>query len=142
MIENASGGSDSEVRRALISLSPELAQRFRDPRVTAGIVLVVAGAIALFAGYWGVSGTVDPGRQLPYIISGGIGGLFLLGCGVACFFSSELADLRLEQRESLTLVRELHAEIAKLNASPMPPSAPEQTNGARPPRTRVKRSAE
>lgn len=97
--------------RPLISLTPEMAQRLRDPRTAVGIALVVAGAVALFVGYWGVSGTLDPGKQLPYIISGGIGGMFLLGAGVACFFSSELAELRQRQTEVLTTVQELRDAI-------------------------------
>jgi hypothetical protein len=98
---------DTTSARPLIALTPELAQRLRDPRNAVGIALVVAGAVALFVGYWGVSGTLDPGKQLPYIISGGIGGIFLLGAGVACFFSSELAELRRQQTEVLSTVQEL-----------------------------------
>jgi hypothetical protein len=81
-------------RRALIELTPELMRRLRDPRVVVGWILIAAGAIALFVGYWGVSGTLDPGKQLPYVVSGGLGGLFLLGLGVALVLHAELGETR------------------------------------------------
>ena len=40
---------------------------------------VIAGAVALVVGYFGVSGTLEIGKQLPYVVSGGMAGLFLLG---------------------------------------------------------------
>ncbi|MBA0125746.1 hypothetical protein H0B56_09360 [Haloechinothrix sp. YIM 98757] len=59
-------------------------------------LLAVAGAIAgaatLVTGWFGVSGTPYPAEQLPYIISGGIGGLFLLGISAALWLSADLHD--------------------------------------------------
>ena len=40
-----------------------------------GIGFVAIGVIAIFAGYWGASGTTDPASQLPYMLSGGAIGL-------------------------------------------------------------------
>ncbi|MEY2455095.1 MAG: hypothetical protein QOJ67_3739 [Acidimicrobiaceae bacterium] len=105
---------EEQPRRALVELTPEAAERLRDPRVLLGVVFVIAGAVAVAIGYWGVSGTLDPGKQLPYIISGGIGGVFLLGTGAAVLFSSELADARAQNRETQRLVRELGDEVRSL----------------------------
>jgi hypothetical protein len=105
---------DGRERRALIELTPELRDRLRDPRVVLGWALCLAGAIALLIGYWGVSGTLDPGKQLPYIISGGIGGVFALGAGAALIFAADLGDARRqigELRELLERVAEDTAEI-------------------------------
>ena len=33
---------------------------------------VTAGAVALVVGYFGVSGTLETGKQLPYVVSGGM----------------------------------------------------------------------
>ena len=55
-------------------------------------VLVAAGAIALIAGWVGVSGSAYAAGQLPYIISGGIGGIFLLGVGATLWLSADLRD--------------------------------------------------
>jgi hypothetical protein len=53
---------------------------------------VAAAAIALFVGWWGVSRAVYPASQLPYIISGGIGGALLLAFGVTLLISADLRD--------------------------------------------------
>ncbi|MBA2281959.1 MAG: hypothetical protein H0W25_12120 [Acidimicrobiia bacterium] len=109
-----SEGETMPRRRALLELTPEAAERFRDPRVVIGFVLIAAGAVALIAGYFGVSATLDPGKQLPFIISGGIGGVFLLGAGAAVLFSSELAALRTQNRELRELVIHLKEDIGGL----------------------------
>ena len=53
---------------------------------------VIAGAICLIVGYAGVSGTLDTGKQLPYVVSGGLVGLFLLGLGALLWLSADLRD--------------------------------------------------
>lgn len=55
-------------------------------------VCVAAGAIVLIVGWAGVSRYAYPADQLPYIISGGIGGLFLLGLGAMLWLSADLRD--------------------------------------------------
>ena len=52
----------------------------------------VAGAVALIVGWVGVSSTAYSAEQLPYIISGGIGGIFLLGVGATLWLSADLRD--------------------------------------------------
>lgn len=59
-------------------------------------VCIAGGALALLLGYVGISGTPHVASQLPYVISGGIFGLFLLGLGGILWIS---ADLRDEWRE-------------------------------------------
>jgi len=71
-------------------------------------VLVAAGAIALIAGWVGVSGSAYAAGQLPYIISGGIGGIFLLGVGATLWLS---ADLRDEWRKLDSIEDALRAEV-------------------------------
>lgn len=102
-----------EPRRALIEIDPD---SWRSPYRIVGLLLVVAGAVAVLFGYIGASGTLDPSRQLPYIASGGIGGVFLLGVGAALFFSAdlhqtrrELADARADIRRLCALVEAQHA---------------------------------
>jgi hypothetical protein len=53
---------------------------------------VIAGAICLIVGYVGVSGTLETGKQLPYVVSGGLAGLFLLGLGALLWVSADLRD--------------------------------------------------
>jgi hypothetical protein len=53
---------------------------------------VAVGAIVLIVGWVGVSGSPYAAGQLPYIISGGIGGIFLLGVGATLWLSADLRD--------------------------------------------------
>jgi hypothetical protein len=53
---------------------------------------VAAGAIMLIVGWVEVSGTGFPAEQIPYIISGGLGGIFLLGLGATLWLSADLRD--------------------------------------------------
>jgi len=55
-------------------------------------VFVAAGAAALIVGWVGVSGNAYAAGQLPYVISGGIGGIFLLGVGATLWLSADLRD--------------------------------------------------
>jgi hypothetical protein len=71
-------------------------------------VCIAAGAVVLLLGWWGISGTTSVGRQLPYIISGGLFGIFLLGVGGLLWVS---ADLRDEWRE-LWQIRDALAKVA------------------------------
>ena len=60
-------------------------------RVAAWVV-IGAGAIALLLGWWGVSGAGFPAQQIPYVISGGMVGLFLVGLGGMLWLSADLRD--------------------------------------------------
>jgi hypothetical protein len=53
---------------------------------------IVAGVVALLVGYFGVSGTLETGEQIPYVVSGGMAGLFLLGVGALLWLSADLRD--------------------------------------------------
>jgi hypothetical protein len=121
-------------RRALIEVSPDLAARFGDPRLPLALVAGVVGAVALLIGYFGVSGTLDPAKQLPYLISGGIGGLFLLGVAAALLFSADLGATRADLARLLDEVAELNDRIAdlqeRLDGEAEPAPAP-KANGRR-----------
>jgi hypothetical protein len=75
----------------------------------------------------GVSGTAYPADQLPYIISGGVGGIFLLGLGAMMWLSADLRDeWRKLDRIDENLARRAgawpRAESAKGNTSEESPS--------------------
>ena len=72
-------------------------------------VAVGLGALALLIGWLGVSNTGFVFEQLPYVVSGGIGGLFLLGLGAMLWLS---ADLRDEWRKLDSLEQALVAAAA------------------------------
>ncbi|MBA3741408.1 hypothetical protein [Sporichthya sp.] len=60
-------------------------------RVAAWVCIGV-GALALIVGWVGVSGAAYMANAMPYLISGGIGGMFLLGLGGMLWLSADLRD--------------------------------------------------
>jgi hypothetical protein len=72
-------------------------------------VCVFGGAVALLMGWVGVSGSPETWKQIPYVVSGGLVGLFLLGLGALFWIS---ADLRDEWRKLDAIERHLAASAA------------------------------
>jgi len=62
------------------------------------------GALILLIGWLGVSNTVYPAEQLPYIISGGLGGVALIGIGAMLWLSADLRDEWTELHEIARLL--------------------------------------
>ena len=57
-----------------------------------GAAFVITGAVAMLTGWSKVSGTPYPAEQIPYVVSAGLGGLFLLGVGATLWHSADLRD--------------------------------------------------
>lgn len=72
----------------------------------AGFALIVLGALALLFGYLGVRHSPYVAEELAFIISGGLGGLFLLGLGGIFLISADLRDewRKLDRIEALLRV--------------------------------------
>ena len=60
-------------------------------RVAAWVAIAVGG-LCLLLGWLGVSDAVLTTEQLPYIISGGLGGVCLVGIGITLWLSADLRD--------------------------------------------------
>jgi hypothetical protein len=91
---------------------------------------ILAGVGALVAGWIGVSSTAYPAEQLPYILSGGVAGIFLLGLGAMLWLSADLRDEwnkldRIEQavRDGQQLAGAVEAESRPNGASQSRPKA-------------------
>jgi hypothetical protein len=54
--------------------------------------LTVVGGVLLILGWFGVSGQGLTSEQIPYVVSGGLGGIFLMGVGAALWLSADLRD--------------------------------------------------
>jgi hypothetical protein len=85
--------------------------------------LAVVGAVLLFLGWRGLSQTVFPAEQIPFVASGGLGGLFCLGVAGVLWLSADLHDEwrkldRIEQR--LARWTEAEHEAADLGPSSVP----------------------
>jgi hypothetical protein len=73
-----------------------------DRRRTTGSLIAAAGVVALVLGWGGVSDAPVLSAQLPYIVSGGLIGLALLGVGLMLVMESAFGRerQRLEQVEA------------------------------------------
>jgi hypothetical protein len=56
------------------------------------ILFTAVGALLLILGYFGVSSQALAAEQIPYVVSGGLGGIFLMGVGAALWLSADLRD--------------------------------------------------
>ena len=90
----------------------------RAAALACGLIAVVM----LIVGWVNLSASSDPGDQIPYIMSGGIGGLFLLCIGATLWLS---ADLRDEWRK-LDALDESVRRLAESNLSGETISLPEE----------------
>ena len=76
-------------------------------RPVAGPLFALLGAVALFLGWYGVSGTPVPAKQLPYLVSGGLTGVALVVLAAA-FFAAE------DVRRQLTELKDVAAKVDRL----------------------------
>lgn len=63
-------------------------------RTLVGWGAIVLGAVVMLIGWLGVSDQTEVAKQLPYLISGGVGGLALVGGGVGFLVSEDLRSER------------------------------------------------
>ncbi|HWC14233.1 MAG TPA: hypothetical protein VG929_06530 [Actinomycetota bacterium] len=102
---------DPLVRRALT-----VVRWLRDPALPGLAVMVVialAGAAAIWFAWRGVARTIYVPLQIPQLVSGGLGGVALVGLGLALF------DLQMTRRE-LAQERRHNADILDEIASLVP----------------------
>jgi hypothetical protein len=103
-----------------------------------GWVLLGAGALLMLLGYLGVSREALPAKQIPYLVSGGIGGMFLAVLGAYFLGTQELRSDsgRLDRLEGM--VQELHEALLRRPDAPdltvRPAAAGHGSNGAGPAR--------
>lgn len=92
-------------------------------RLTAWVAIGL-GLLALLLGYLGVKDTAYVVEQLPYVISGGLLGLFLLGLGAVLLLSADLRDqwrALLDIRDELSTANEAGLPLP---IQPMPSPSP------------------
>ncbi|WP_239381043.1 MULTISPECIES: hypothetical protein [unclassified Frankia] len=93
-------------------------------RAVRGWVVAVAGGVLLFGCYLGVSAETDPGRQLPYFASGGLGGLALVLLGCALLVADQIDAVSKNDRRTDHQVDELHRLIVTAaSAGFVPPTS-------------------
>jgi hypothetical protein len=116
---------------------PKLLWRWvgRAVRPYVGWILVGAGALLVLLGYFGVSREAIVGKQIPYLVSGGIGGVMLAVLGAYFLGTEELRrdSGRLDRLEQM--VTELHEALLARADAPAPSSP--TPNGSREPKRLV-----
>ncbi len=87
-------------------------------RPWAGWILVGAGALLMLIGWLGVSREAIPAKQIPYLVSGGIGGVFLCVLGAYFLGTQEIRNDsgRLDRLERM--VEELHLVLLRRPDAP------------------------
>ncbi|MGI8663668.1 MAG: hypothetical protein ACR2LQ_10720 [Acidimicrobiales bacterium] len=108
--------------------------RAKVTRPIVGIALAALGTIFIIVGYLGVAHETLVAKQIPYLVSGGIGGMVLVAVG-AFLLGTDDVRRQLERVEHLeTMVNELHRTLLHLRGEAGPPleamDAVEATNGA------------
>lgn len=98
-------------------------------RLTA-VGTAIAGGVVLIVGWFGVSSTAYPAEQLPYVVSAGLGALFLLGVASVLWLSADLNDEwrkldRLEQAVRATSRTDVAEDFNDTEYLPAYPSAHE-----------------
>jgi hypothetical protein len=73
----------------------------------AAVAALLIGVVSLLLGWIGVSGTSYVAKQIPYVVSGALFGVFMIGIAAAIWLS---ADLRDEWRELRGIRLELRAQ--------------------------------
>ena len=107
-----------------------------------GWILIAVGALLMLIGWFGVSREAIVGKQIPYLVSGGIGGVFFAVLGAYFLGTQELRrdSGRLDRLERM--VEELHlALLARSDAPAVTRDADrdrgDSSNGSRAPARRV-----
>lgn len=86
-----------------------------DWRQALGAITLLAGVVAVFVAWFGVSGTLDPGKQMPYLVSGGLGGAALIAVGMTLFLSLEHARDRAALGDVLDRLEVLERRLERLS---------------------------
>jgi hypothetical protein len=93
---------------------------------TVGLLAALAGLVAIVLGWYGVSGALLPAQQIPYLASGAVGGVFLLGVSATLWLSADARDEWRKLDELLEEVRALRSDTER--------TIDPATNGAAPAR--------
>ena len=85
----------------------------------AGVAAMAIGGVLLLVCWSKVSGTAYTAEQVPYVVSCGMGGLFLLGVGATLWHSADLRD----QWRKLDRLEERFDTVLSTDRTAVPPTA-------------------
>ncbi len=122
-MSNPSEAPTPEVRVVVID-SNELRRdwRARITRPVVGWVLAALGALFILLGYLGVAHEALVAKQIPYLVSGGIGGMVLVAVGAFLLGTDDV-------RKQLEKVEKLEAMVGDLHKTLLVPAGTQVTEG-------------
>jgi hypothetical protein len=80
----------------------------------AALALAIAGVVALAIGWFGVSDKVEVWEQIPYLLSGGLGGAVLIGFAIAAFVAHEHTEDRRTQVALEARIERMEADLSAM----------------------------
>lgn len=83
-----------------------------------GWILIGFGALVMLMGYFGVSREAIPAKQIPYLVSGGIGGVFLAVLGAYFLGTQEIRNDSGRLNRLERMVEELHLALLQRPDAP------------------------
>jgi len=90
----------------------------------AAVAGAVLGVIAILLGWIGVSGKSLPAAQIPYLASGAVLGIFLLGLAATLWLSADL-------RDEWSKLDQIHDKVEQIAAGQSATSPPPKTTRSR-----------
>ena len=123
-MSNPSEAATPEVRVVVID-SNELRRdwRARITRPVVGWVLAALGALFILLGYLGVANEALVAKQIPYLVSGGIGGMVLVAVGAFLLGTDDV-------RKQLEKVEKLEAMVDDLHKTLLVPAGTHSTDSS------------
>ncbi|HKN49766.1 MAG TPA: hypothetical protein VJ010_06020 [Actinomycetota bacterium] len=101
--------------------------RQRWHRVVA-VVAMMVGSVAMLTGWLGISRATLTTEQIPYLASGGLGGLFALGVAATLWLSGDMHD----EFDALQDIRNMMADAIEANPTGAAPSGSISPTGKAP----------
>lgn len=80
----------------------------------AALALAVAGIVALAIGWFGVSDKVEVWEQIPYLLSGGLGGAVLIGFAITAYVAHEHHEDRRTSAALETRIQQMEGDFTSL----------------------------
>lgn len=94
--------------------APDTGGRALSSLQVAAIALAIAGLGALAIGWFGVSDKVEVWEQIPYLLSGGLGGAVLIGFAITAYVAHEHTEDRRTQVALEARIERMESDLTSM----------------------------